>query len=118
MSSLSRETYIKRFRLAEKLLRELGYTNICNPIRVWTCRFPWLYKIVGYKLTLLYDLWLLMRCDYIFQLLGMYRSKGAMIEDVVAYHFGVDCMDCEMQDRINEQIVQQHPTKYENTEED
>lgn len=52
MSSVQREQYIARFRLAEQLLRRQGYTHIVNPVRVWTCRFPWLFSIIGYKLTL------------------------------------------------------------------
>ena len=74
---------------AEKLLRERGYTRIINPVRVWTCKFPWLYRIVGYRLTLLYDLWLLMRCDQIYKIPGWRDSKGANIESCVAYHFKI-----------------------------
>jgi len=74
---------------AEKLLRERGFTRIVNPVRVWACKFPWLYRIVGYRLTLLYDLWLLMRCDQIYKLPGWRDSKGANIESCVAYHFKI-----------------------------
>ena len=89
MSNLSREQYLDIFRRAEQSLRSQGYHKIVNPIRVWACRWPWLYKIIGYRLTLLYDLWLLMRCDQIYKLPGWRDSKGANIESCVAYHFKI-----------------------------
>ena len=89
MSNLSREQYLELFKRAEQSLRSQGYHKIVNPVRVWACRWPWLYKIVGYRLTLLYDLWLLMRCDQIYKLPGWRESKGANIESCVAYHFKI-----------------------------
>ena len=89
MTGIPREQYIELFRRAEESLRAQGYRKIVNPIRVWSCRWPWLYKIIGYRLTLLYDLWLLMRCDQIYKLPGWRDSKGANIESCVAYHFKI-----------------------------
>ena len=89
MSNLSRDQYMELFRRAEQSLHSQGYTKIVNPIRVWACRWPWLYRIVGYRLTLLYDLWLLMRCDLIYKLPGWRDSRGANIESCVAYHFKI-----------------------------
>ena len=89
MSNLTREQYLELFRRAEQSLRSQGYRKIVNPIRVWACRWPWLYRLIGYKLTLLYDLWLLMRCDQIYKLPGWRDSKGANIESCVAYHFKI-----------------------------
>ena len=89
MSGLDRELYLKMFRRAEQSLCSHGYTRVVNPIRVWACRWPWLYRIVGYRLTLLYDLWLLMRCDQIYKLPGWRDSKGANIESCVAFHFKI-----------------------------
>ena len=89
MSGLEREHYLEIFKLAEQSLRAHGYTKVVNPIRVWACRWPWLYRIVGYRLTLLYDLWLLMRCDLIYKLPGWQQSRGANIESCVAYHFKI-----------------------------
>ena len=89
MTDVPREQYIELFRRAEESLRAQGYHKIVNPIRVWACRWPWLYKIIGYRLTLLYDLWLLMRCDQIYKLPGWRDSKGANIESCVAYHFKI-----------------------------
>ena len=89
MTDVPREQYIELFRRAEQSLRAQGYRKIVNPIRVWACRWPWLYKVIGYRLTLLYDLWLLMRCDQIYKLPGWRDSKGANIESCVAYHFKI-----------------------------
>ena len=89
ISNLTREQYLEMFRRAEQLLRGMGYQRIVNPIRVWACRWPWLYKIVGYRLTLLYDLLLLTRCDQIYKLPGWQESRGANIESCVAYHFKI-----------------------------
>ena len=89
MSGVPREQYLKMFRRAEQSLRDRGYQRIVNPIRVWACRWPWLYRIVGYRLTLLYDLWLLMQCDQIYKLPGWQQSRGANIESCVAYHFKI-----------------------------
>ena len=89
MSGLEREQYMVLFRRAEQSLRLQGYTKIVNPIRVWACRWSWLYRIIGYRLTLLYDLWLLMHCDQIYKMPGWRDSKGANIESCVAYHFKI-----------------------------
>ena len=89
MSNLTREHYMELFRRAEQSLRAQGYTKVVNPIRVWACRWPWLYRIVGYRLTLLYDLLLLMHCDLIYKIPGWQESRGANIESCVAYHFKI-----------------------------
>ena len=89
MSNLTREQYLELFRRAEQSLRDQGYHRIVNPIHVWACRWPWIYRLIGYKLTLLYDLWLLMRCDQIYKLPGWRDSKGANIESCVAFHFKI-----------------------------
>jgi hypothetical protein len=83
---------IEIFRRAEELLKIYGYSDTVNPIRMWVCRWLWLYKIVGYKLTLLYDLWLLLRCDMIFKIPGWQQSKGANIESCMAYHMNIQMM--------------------------
>lgn len=89
MTDVPREQYIDAFRQAEAGLRAMGYHRIVNPIRVWACRWPLLYKIVGYKLTLLYDLWLLLRCKAIYLLPGWRESRGAQIEAFVARMFDI-----------------------------
>lgn len=85
MSGLDRELYLKMFRRAEQSLRSQGYTRVVNPIRVWACRWPWLYRILGYRLTLAYDLWLLSRCDAIYMVgTDWQQSRGARLERLKA----------------------------------
>ena len=90
MSGLTRDEYLRNFREAEKELMAKGYTRIVNPIRVWACRWPWLYRIVGYRLTLWYDIQLLKRCDAIYLMNGWYDSKGAIREYFVAWRHGLE----------------------------
>ena len=90
MSGLPREQYLEMFMRAEQSLRDRGYQRIVNPIRVWACRWPWLYRIVGYRLTLAYDLWLLKHCYYIFMVGNdWYQSRGARLERMKALKWGV-----------------------------
>ena len=105
MSNLSREQYLEIFRRAEQSLRSQGYRKIVNPIRVWACRWPWLYRLVGYRLTLLYDLWLLMRCDQIYKLPGWRDSKGANIESCVAFHFKIWPMPESQTKRLDKRLA-------------
>lgn len=83
------QTHIEAFHESERLLRSVGYERIVNPARVWACRWHWLYRIVGYKATLLYDLAMLLRCDRIFKIPGWKDSRGANIESCVAWHFKI-----------------------------
>jgi hypothetical protein len=95
MSGKERSEYMRRFSEAEKILRKHGYGCI-NPCRVWACRFPWLYRLMNallgrrltYAVILAYDLILLMtRADGIAMLPGWRASRGANIENYVAFHF-------------------------------
>ena len=81
---VSREN-IEAFYRAEVRLRDAGNVRIVNPARVWACRFKWLYRIVGYRLTLWYDLQLLKRCDAIYLLNGWHDSVGAYEEFKLAF---------------------------------
>ena len=76
---------IEAFYRAEVRLRDAGNVSIVNPARVWACRFPWLYRIVGYRLTLWYDLQLLKHCDAIYLLNGWQDSVGAYEEFKLAF---------------------------------
>lgn len=105
MSSLSRDEYCRRFSIAEEMLRERGYKTI-NPCRVWSSRFPWLYRIVGYRLTLLYDLWLILfRADKMCFLPGWENSRGALIENVVSYKFKIREIDRDLSWEIYTQLI-------------
>lgn len=113
MSDMPRQHYLERFALVERKLRELGYDNIVNPTRVWACRWPWLYRLVGYRLTLLYDLWLLMRCQRIYKIPGWKESRGANIESAVAYNFNLFLIgkpDRTVIDRCLEALIKKQET--------
>lgn len=104
MTKLPRKQYMKRFAVAEKILRAHGF-DVINPAKVWACRWPWLYKIVGYKLTLLYDLWLLLtKADGIIHLPGWHTSRGSIIEDNVSQWFPMQGIDANIREEINEAV--------------
>ena len=105
MTGLEREEYQDRFKEAERLVRGEGYHNIVNPIRVWSCRFPWLYRLVGYRLTLLYDLWLLLHCNRIYMIPGWDKSRGAKIESFVAYNSMIRRLPQEEKQKIDQQMT-------------
>ena len=95
MTGIEPREYRRRFREAETILRRHGYGCI-NPCRVWACRWPWIYramewvlgKRLAYAVVLAYDLLLLMtRADGIAMLPGWRASRGAQIENYVAFHF-------------------------------
>lgn len=88
ISDLPREQYMTMFSIAEQMLRKKGYEPV-NPTRFFMCKYIWLYRLLGYRLTLLYDLWRLMRCDLIYKLPGWQQSRGANIESCVAFHFKI-----------------------------
>ncbi len=91
------EKNLSTFRCVAEQLRELTTFRIVDPTRVWVCRWPrlyrWLEHIAGkngaYRLTLLYDLWLLSRCDYIYKLPGWRESRGANVESCLAFHMDI-----------------------------
>lgn len=88
ISGLAREEYLRRFMIAEVMLRVRGY-DVCNPTRLAPCRWLWLYRLLGYYKTLLYDLWHMEHCDYILRLPGWSESTGAQIESYVATLTGI-----------------------------
>lgn len=111
ISDLPREQYMTMFGIAEQMLRKKGY-KVVNPTRVWVCRWEWLWKILAwgtsehtaYTLTLLYDLWLLMRCDLIYKLPGWQQSRGANIESCVAYHYKIWPMAKDIVQKIDKRM--------------
>ena len=101
MTGKHRFEYLHAFRRAELELNGMGYHRVVNPIHVWVCRWPWLYRAMEWVLgcdttyysTLLYDLWLLWRCDAICMLPDWQRSRGACIENVVAAQFDMEVIN-------------------------
>ena len=92
ISGRTREEYMRHFREAEDYLRGEGLTPV-NPTRFLPCRWLWLYKVMGYKLTLLYDLWQMLRCQGLYMLDGWKMSRGANIEHDVAEWFNLQIID-------------------------
>lgn len=104
MTGHSPEEVAVAFGAADRILRAHGYKTI-NPARVWAARFPWLYRIVGYRLTLLYDLALLIfRADRIAYLPCWTGSRGARLENVAAAEFGVRGVIYIVQTEIYEEV--------------
>lgn len=104
MTGHDRKEYMRRFALADKILKREGFRTI-NPTRVLACRFTWIYKIVGYRLVLLYDLWLLItRADGIVFLPGWECSRGANIEKVVSDYFPMMGVSRRVTDIINTEL--------------
>jgi hypothetical protein len=92
ISGREREEYMRQFREAEDYLRSEGFQTV-NPTRLLPCRWPWVYRLLGYRLTLLYDLFFLMRCQGIYMLDGWKQSRGARIEHCVADTLGMVVID-------------------------
>ena len=104
ISGLCREEYTANFAKAEEMLKKDGY-RVVNPTRSILGRWPWLYRLVGYRLTLLYDLWLLLRCDYIYKLPGWRGSRGAQIESCVAYHMKIYTLPLKVRDAYDKKMA-------------
>ena len=104
MSGLPREEYLARFAKAERLLRYEGFT-VVNPARLLPSRWPWLYRLMGYKLTLMYDLWQLSKCDIIYKMPGWRESHGANIESCWAYHMSISLLFPKMREKMDKKMA-------------
>ena len=89
MSGLPRDTWRWRFASWEVLLNINGWRAV-NPANTIIARHPWLYRLVGYRLTLWYDLQLLRRCTHIFMVCSDWKvSRGARLERLKARQWGI-----------------------------
>lgn len=88
MSGVARADYLRAFGQAERALGHF-YGRVVNPARLAPSRWPWLYRLVGYRLTLAYDLWHLRRCQAIALLPGYRHSRGARLELLTARRRGM-----------------------------
>ena len=79
MTGRTRAAYVKEFGDAEKYLQGMGF-KVKNPARFPMARWPWLFRLLGYKLTLFVDLIILSKCDAVVELESADRSKGARTE--------------------------------------
>lgn len=104
MTGLPREEYLARFAKAEELLKEQGY-RVMNPTKLLPCKWPWLYRLMGYRLTILYDLWRLSKCDLIYKIPGWKDSHGANIESCWAYHNNIALLYAKTREKIDKEMV-------------
>lgn len=90
MSGLSEHFWRVRFAIKSDWLKTFGH-EVVNPADTVIARHPWLYRIVGYRLTLWYDLQLLKRCD-LFTMVGddWHMSRGARLERLKARQWGIE----------------------------
>lgn len=88
ISGISRREYLSRFAIAEFNLHMEG-KNVLNPTRLAPCRLPWLYRLLGYRITILYDLIWLRRCTHIYMMKGWEKSRGARLERKKALEWGL-----------------------------
>ena len=103
MTGMPREDYMAIFHKAEMLLGAAGFHTV-NPTRFAPCRWPWMFKILGYRITLLYDLWQLSKCQFIYKMPGWRESKGAQIESCWAFHFGMWTLPTKMRETIDKKM--------------
>ena len=89
MSGLPAEIWRARFYGAYFGLKHRGIRAV-NPADTLIARHPWLYRIVGYRMTLWYDLWLLKHCTHI-HMVGddWQQSRGARLERMKAREWGI-----------------------------
>ena len=104
MSGLPREEYLARFAKAEELLKEQGY-RVMNPTKLLPCKWKWLYRMMGYRLTILFDLWMLSKCDLIYKIPGWKDSHGANIESCWAYHNNIALLFAKTREKIDKEMV-------------
>ena len=89
MSGLPENIWYARFYGAECGLARMGLRAV-NPARTIIAMHRWLYRLVGYRLTLWYDLQLLKRCD-LFTMVGddWHQSRGARLERMKARQWNI-----------------------------
>jgi len=79
ITGMYRDEYLDRFNKVEEMLDEFGYKPV-NPTKFFVCKYLWIYKIIGYKLALIYDLFRLKMCDYIYIMPNSEKSNGVKKE--------------------------------------
>ena len=89
MSGLPENIWYARFYGAYFGLKHRGIRAV-NPADTLIARHPWLYRIVGYRWTLWYDLQLLRRCDLFMMVCDDWQqSRGARLERMKARQWGI-----------------------------
>ena len=103
ISGVARQEYKKRFDAAARAVEAQGFKAV-NPTRFWVCWWRWLYKVLGYDLTLLYDLWRLSKCAHIYKIPGWHESHGAQVESCWAYHHNIYPLPPRIRASIDESL--------------
>lgn len=78
ITGLEESEVIKKFEVAEKRLREIGFTNIINPVTIEHLHDK------TWESYILKDIEVLFKCSSIYMLIDWYDSKGARIEYAIA----------------------------------
>ena len=91
MSGLPESEWRLRFMQRKWLLEwSNAEVRVVDPSDTIISRHPWLYRIVGYRLTLWYDLQLLRRCTHFTMVGGDWNlSRGARLERLKALRWGI-----------------------------
>ena len=90
MSGLPENFWRARFAIKADWLRTFGH-EVVNPANTVIAKHQWLYRIVGYRLTLAYDLRLLRHCTHIYMVGDDWQlSKGARLERMKARQWGIE----------------------------
>lgn len=90
MSGLPDHFWRVRFAIKADWLKTLGH-EVVNPADTVISRHQWLYRIVGYRLTLWYDLWILRHCTHIHMVGNDWRkSRGARLERLKARQWRIE----------------------------
>lgn len=95
MSGIPDRVWRQRFWLAAYSVRQrLGdNVRIVNPAETLIARHPRLYRIIGYRVTLWYDLHLLRRCTHITMVgTDWTHSRGARLERMKARQYGIELL--------------------------
>ena len=103
ISGLCREEYTANFAKAEEMLKKDGY-RVVNPTRSILSRWPF-NRWAKYKHYLIYDIWLLLRCDYIYKLPGWRESRGAQIESCVAFNMKIYTLPLKVRDAYDKKMA-------------
>ncbi len=94
MSGLSEREWRMRFVKARGWVWCRYQMDCVNPADTIIARHPWLYRLVGYRFTLWYDLRLLKRCTHIYMVGNDWHlSRGARLERMKARHWGIKILE-------------------------